>query len=122
MSDGIACPYWVRRRPDIQRPQHLNNKSHPFSVVPGYLAKGFSKVRDTCGLAVGGKPPTFHEIRGFGSRPYRQAGFSKDYVRELMAHSDGRMTDIYLNTPGALQDEHYQSVRDDLQLQDLKRP
>ena len=119
-SDGIACPYWVRRRPASQRPQHLQNKPHPFYVEPGYLSKAFAKSRDASELRFPGKPPTFNEIRGLGSRLYREAGHSKEYVRMLMAHSDDKVTDIYLNAPGQLRDDHYQLVRADLRLGDLR--
>ena len=49
-----------------------------------------------------------------------KAGHSKDYVRMLMAHGDDKVTDIYLNAPGQLRDDHYQQVKADLRLGDLR--
>lgn len=119
-SDHIACPYWIRRRPDSQRPQHLQNKPHPFYVEPGYLTRAFSKARAASGLNFNGKPPTFHEIRGLGSRLYREAGYPKDYIQTLMAHSDEKVTDIYLTAPKTLRDDHFQPVKAELKLRDLR--
>ena len=51
---------------------------------------------------------------------YREAGHSKEYVRMLMAHSDDKVTDIYLNAPGQVRADYYQQVRADLRVGDVR--
>ena len=45
-DDGIPCPFLIRYRPKSQRPQHLQNKTHPFAVTPDHLTKTFKATRD----------------------------------------------------------------------------
>ena len=120
-SDGLACPYWCRRRPNSQRPQHLQNKPHPFYVNPEYLSKAFRKAANDSGLEWDGKAPSFHEIRGLGGREYLARGFSKDYINALMGHVDDKTTDIYLNNPHLMNDSRYQQVEAGLTLEILKQ-
>src|ERR1700675_3250236 len=40
--------------------------------------------------------PTYHEIRGLGSRLYLERGRAKRDIQELMTHSSQQTTEIYL--------------------------
>ena len=78
----------------------MDGKPHWTYVTPDYLSKAFAEVRDQVERFAAMKPrerPTFHEIRGLGSRTYREQGMSKAAIQALMTHSNERVTEIYLD-------------------------
>ncbi len=122
-ANGPPCPFWVNRLPQRQPSKKDNNKSHAFAVAPDYLSKAFQRHRDGIGLfddVPTKNRPTFHSIRGLGSRVYRELGYSNDYIRSLMAHGDQKVTDIYLENPGLVKDTHFSKVKAGMKLADLK--
>jgi integrase len=64
--------------------------------------------------------PTFHEIRGLGSRLYREQGMSKAAIQALMTHTNERVTEIYLDGgTAALKDDDYLPVAAPMVLGDI---
>ena len=64
--------------------------------------------------------PTFHEIRGLGGRLMKRLGLSTEAISDLMAHSDPKTTQIYLELgPEAVTDEHFYKVRAPFSLDQL---
>lgn len=113
-EDGIACPYVIHTRPISMRPQHQKNKLHWVAVNPEYLSKAFAKARDIAKVGETLEPkekPTFHEIRSLASRLLRDLGWSKSDIQQGLAHTDEKITDIYLADPGQIKKEHYREVR-----------
>lgn len=123
-KDEIPCPYVVHCRPKSQRPQHLQNKVHPFAVTPNHLTKTFKAVRDGTCVYRHLEPrqrPTFHEIRSLGARIYRRLGYDDGYIRGLMTHTDQKTTDLYLQNPEALTERHFRPVKAELRLNQLPK-
>jgi len=123
-EDGIPCPFLVHYRPKSQRPQHMQNKSHPFTVTPDYLTKTFKAIRDettVCNHLEPRQRPTFHEIRSLGARVYRKLGYDDGYIRALMTHTDQKTTEIYLQNPEALNEHHFRPVKAEMKLSQLPR-
>jgi len=92
-------PHIISRKPERRVKGKMNNREHWQQVLPDYLTKQFKKYRDACGFfdhLKSKEKPTFHEIRALGGDLYLQAGYSKDYVSSLYAHTTLRTTDIYL--------------------------
>ncbi len=64
--------------------------------------------------------PTFHEIRGLGSRLYEAAGVSQKAIQSLMTHSNPRTTKIYLDGgANALTDDDYVPVAASMRLNEV---
>ncbi len=106
-GDALASPYIIHYSPKSRRRSHLDAKPHWTYVTPGYLTKAFSVARDKAGVfdnMTNRERPGFHEIRSLGGRIYVALGYSKDYIRALMTHTDEKTTTIYLTNPGQLQD------------------
>lgn len=120
---GIASPFLVHRPPERRRREWTAGKPHWTYVKPEYLSKAFAKARDATGLYDELKPPerpTFHEIRGLGSRLYRAAGVPEDAIQALMTHSHKRTTRIYLEGgKEALTDDDFRAVTATLRLADV---
>lgn len=116
-GDGVASQYVVHRRPARQRAGASALAPDWAAVRPAYLSRAFAALARAAVeeraivLEPGDTPPSFHELRGLGSRLYLAAGFSKEYVQMLMTHSDPKITAIY--TEGgrdALKDSDFKPV------------
>ena len=122
MSDGIASPLLVRRRPKGGWTKKRKTKAHWSEVDPAYLSKAFAAVRDATGLWDGVPPaqrPSFHEIRSLGAREYKRRGYAKAAISALMTHSEESTTDIYLSG-GQIEDERFIQVEAGLTLSQLR--
>lgn len=122
--DGIASPFLIHRAPDRRRREWTENKPHWTYVNPDYLSKAFAEARDQIERFAAMPPrqrPTFHEIRGLGSRIYRAQGVPKAAIKALMTHSNPKTTEIYLERgAAALTDDDYVPVTATLKLEDLR--
>ena len=82
--------------------------------MPDYLTKAFAKARDQARIYADlrdEEQPTFHEIRGLGSRMLKERGMEKTAIKILMAHADEKTTDIYLKKgKTALMDNDFVTV------------
>jgi hypothetical protein len=97
--DGTLSPYLVHRVPDRERRAWIEGKPHWTYVNPDYLSKAFAEARDQVErfkAMPANTRPTFHEIRGLGSRLQKERGRSRADIQKLMAHTDERATKIYL--------------------------
>ena len=123
-EDRIPHPYLVHYRPRSQRPQHRQNKTHPFAVTADYVTKTFKAIRDDTSVDDHLEPrqrPTFHEIRSLGARVYRKLGYGDEYIQALMTHTDQKTTEIYLQNPEALNERHFRPVKAEMKLSQLPR-
>lgn len=95
-ESGIVSPYIVHRRPTRIKPN--KDTDHWSQIHPNVFSTVFRKLRDQV-PSIAAMPkeqrPTFHEIRALGSWLYEKAGYKRDYVQKLMAHSDEAMTEYY---------------------------
>jgi hypothetical protein len=112
--DDIASPYLLHRRPDRMQRRWVASKPHWTFVNPDFLTRLFGEARDAVPRFAAlpeRKRPTFHEIRGLGSRLALARGMQKDAIRALMTHSNERTTEIYLEGGrAALTDESFVRV------------
>jgi integrase len=91
------CPHLISHRYQVRR--NSTKRNHRSQVLPDFLSKKFSEVRDELGLyislAKNESPPTFHEIRALSSRLFGDK-YEVDRVKTLMAHTDESVTkEIY---------------------------
>lgn len=117
--ENPPCRFWIKGLPNRQHAQSKNNRPHPFAVLPEYLSKAFQKTRDEVGIyshLESRERPSLHEIRSLGSRIYRELGYPKSYVQALLSHTDEKVTDIYLENPALVKDEHFRPVKAELSL------
>jgi hypothetical protein len=90
---------------------------HWTKVSVDYQGRAFAKARDAAGVyqhLSADEQPTFHEIRGLGSRICKDKGMEKHAISILMAHADEATTDIYMNggrNKKALRPEDYTIVQ-----------
>ena len=123
--DGIVSPYLVHRRPERMQERWMAGKPHWTYVDEPYLTRTFQAARDSLERYSGlpdRQRPTFHEIRGLGSRLHLARGRSRGDIQRLMTHSDLRTTEIYLERgPGAIADEDYREVEAPFTLPELLR-
>lgn len=121
--DDTVSPYLVHRKPDHRRRQWIEGKPHWTYVIPDYLTKAFAEARDKAGVYEHLKPgerPTFHEIRGLGSRLYLAQGVPEEAIQALMTHASQRTTQIYLERgKAALTDADYHPVKAALTLSEM---
>jgi enterobacteria phage integrase len=120
---AIASPYLVHRRPDRMQRRWLEGKVHWTYVNERYLTRAFKAARDLVPRFKAmpeRQRPTFHEIRGLGSRLCLERGMSKAAIQELMTHSSQKTTEIYLERgPQALTDDDFHAVSAPFTLKDL---
>lgn len=119
--DSIASPYLVHRAPGRARREWIAGKPHWSFVNPNYLTNAFADARNASGHYTHLRPeqlPSFHEIRGLGSRLYEgQAKVEAEDIQRLMAHGDMRTTQIYLqHGAAALRDDQFHQVSATLDL------
>lgn len=96
---GINCPYLVHRRPLRSTKSEREAKPHPFAVLPDYLSKAYSKVRDKVGCynhLPKIQRPGFHSIRALGIWLYHRAGYPDDYIMALAGHATQQMKARYI--------------------------
>lgn len=121
--DAIASPYLVHRRPDRMQRRWLEGKVHWTYVNERYLTRAFKAARDMVERLKAlpeRERPTFHEIRGLGSRLCLERGMSKDAISALMTHSSKKTTEIYLERgPQALTDDDFHTVSAPFTLKEL---
>lgn len=94
---NVRCPFILSHR--HQRRYRSSLRKHPAQVLPDYLSRAFAEVRDATDLYTGvpaKSRPSFHEIRALASHLYEKAGYTTGQVRELMAHTDEKITERYL--------------------------
>jgi hypothetical protein len=120
--DNIVSPYLVHRKPLRRTRISRDAPRHWTYVLPHYLSQSFKEARNKAGLW-GHLPaharPSFHEIRGLGSRLSMKAGASRADIQALMTHSTPRTTAIYLDGGlHALTDSDYRPVTTKLSLTD----
>jgi integrase len=116
---GIASPYVIHRRPTRIKPN--KETDHWSQIHPNVFSTVFRKLREQApSIACLPKEqrPTFHEVRALGSWLYEKAGYDRDYVQRLMAHSDGAMTEYYQTE----HEEKWVDVQADLALKNLLNP
>lgn len=125
LRSGIASPYLIHRKPERMRREWIDGKPHWSWVTPDYLTKAFAEARDTIerfAQMPGDGRPSFHEIRGMGSRLYLAQGMPHDAIQALMTHSNPRTTQIYLDRgAAALTSDDYHPVAAPMVLSDLLR-
>jgi integrase len=113
-------PFVIHRQPKRNRKELPDSKEHHTYIRPDYLTKAFFTARTEARCHEHLRPeerPTFHEIRGLGSRTCEQLGMKESEIQILMAHADKKTTDIYLNGGAeALRDDDYVTVEAPLTL------
>jgi integrase len=92
----------------------MEGKLHWTYVNERYLTRAFAEARDKVERFAAlpeRERPTFHEIRGLGSRLHESRGRARKDIQELMTHSDPRTTMIYLERGAdALTDDDFHAV------------
>jgi enterobacteria phage integrase len=121
--DNVLSPFLIHRKPiRRERSRHVS-LPHWTYVIPSFLSKSFEEARTASGLYEElpvMQRPTFHEIRGLGSRLSRARGVPRAAIQALMSHSSPKTTAIYLNGgTEALSDADYISVAIPLSLAEL---
>lgn len=121
--DALASPYLIHRKPANDRREWIENKPHWSFVNPPYLTKAFAAARQAAGIYEHLDPlerPSFHEIRGLGSRIMLANGIDAKVIQFLMTHSDPKTTEIYLEGgAAALKDSDYIPVSAPLSLKQM---
>lgn len=91
----MASPFIVHRLPKKTSTPISKEVNHPTQVVPSYLSRVFSSLRDSLGIAEKYPPeerPTFHEIRALAAYLFESQRVDP---QARMAHSDAKSTKIY---------------------------
>jgi integrase len=118
-----ARPFLVHRKAARERRQWIEGKPHPTYVNPDYLTNAFQEVRDSLERFAEMHPetrPSFHEIRGLGSRIYLASGMPEAAISALMTHSNKKTTEIYLQGGAtALRDDDYIAVQAPMRIGDV---
>lgn len=121
--DAIASPYLIHRRPDRMQRRWIDGKDHWTYVNERYLTRAFKAARDKVERFKAlpeRERPTFHEVRGLGSRLCLERGMTKDAISALMTHSSKKTTEIYLERgPQALTDADFHAVSAPFTLKEL---
>jgi enterobacteria phage integrase len=92
-------------------------------VIRNYLTNALADARDLSGHyahLADNEQPSFHEIRGLGSRLYEAYGIEGEAITKLMSHADSKTTEIYLKGGAkALRDTDYVPVEAPLTLAEM---
>jgi integrase len=97
-ASDIPCPYLVRHRQKTLSTPQRHKKPHPFAVLPEYLTRAYSEVRDRVGVynhLPKIERPSFHSIRALGIWLYTKAGYPDDYIMALAGHATEAMKARY---------------------------
>jgi hypothetical protein len=98
--DNVFSPYLIHRQPTGRKRLQESQNTEEWARISGdYLTKAFQDARDATGLYETLKAeqrPSFHEIRGLGSRIAKALGAPQADITGLMQHSNPRTTQIYL--------------------------
>jgi integrase len=101
----------------------MEGEPHWTYVNERYLTRAFKAARDKVERFKAlpeRERPTYHEIRGLGSRLYLERGRAKRDIQELMTHSSQQTTEIYLERGAqALTDEDFHAVSAPFTLREL---
>jgi integrase len=125
LLDNTVSPFLVHRAPDSRKRRDLESKKgkHWTWVIPNYLTNAFADARDQSGYyahLADNEQPSFHEIRGLGSRLYEAYGIAEEAITKLMSHADSKTTEIYLKGGAkALRDTDYVPVEAPLTLSEM---
>ncbi len=96
------CPYLVSHRP--KRRTRRDKSIHPARVRKETLCEHFKQARDATRLwdthPKSSTPPTFHEIRGLAILELVRKGYSIQEVKNLAAHTDERITRLFIINGG----------------------
>ena len=121
--DNVVSPFLVHRKPDRRQRRWMEGKEHWTYVNERYLTRAFGEARDQVERFAAlpeRERPTFHEIRGLGSRLHESRGRPRKDIQELMTHSDPKTTTIYLERGvDALTDEDFHPVSAPYSLKEL---
>lgn len=98
VTSDVPCPYLIHHRPLRITAESRKAKPHPFAVLPEYLTRAYSEVRDRVGV-YNHLPiierPGFHSIRALGIWLYTKAGYSDEYIMALAGHATEAMKARY---------------------------
>lgn len=121
--DSIASPYLIHRKPERRQRRWMEGKPHWTYINERYLTRAFKAARDQVPHLAAlpeRQRPTFHEIRGLGSRLCLERGMTKSAIQELMTHSSQKTTEIYLERGAqALTDADFHEVAAPFTLREL---
>lgn len=95
-EDRLVSPYIVHFRP--YRVKQSQDTDHWTQYSLNHFSRVFRLLRDSSGIfddIPKEQRPTFHEIRALGAWLYEKAGYDTEYVQQLMAHGDAKMTEYY---------------------------
>jgi integrase len=118
-QSGIACPYFVHRRPRMKPRRNAAPLPHWAWVKPQAISVAFKDARDRSGVSDGYGPreaPSFHEIRSLGARLMKEQGADKKLIQTLLAHGQASTSALYLDARETVPDERYVSVAATLKL------
>jgi integrase len=103
LLDGVLSPFLVHRAGKNRSRDHdeIDDPNWHWSKVSvNYMGRAFKKALHAAQVCQHLEPeqePTFHEIRGLGSRVCAEKlGMEKHSISILMAHADESTTDLYL--------------------------
>jgi len=96
MKNG-RCTHVISHK--FEKRYKSGQRQHHYQILPDYLTRSFAEARDASGLYDGVPTkarPGLHEVRALSSHLYDRAGYSKKDIQQLLAHTDEKVTEIYL--------------------------
>lgn len=99
LTSDIPCPFLIHCRPKRITKQSRESKPHPFAVLPEYLTRQYSKIRDEVGVynhLPKTQRPGIHSLRALGIWLYTKAGYPDDYIMALSGHATLKMKAHYV--------------------------
>lgn len=94
---GVNCPMLIHKQQRVPSRKSLT-KPHAFAVMPDYLTRQYSQIRDEVGVynhLPKIERPGIHSLRALGIFAYSNAGYSDDYIMALSGHANKKMKDRY---------------------------
>lgn len=98
VKSDVHCPFLIHHRPVRITAQSRKKKLHAFAVLPDYLTRAYSEVRDKVGVynhLPKAERPGFHSIRALGVWLYTKAGYPDEYIMALAGHANKAMKARY---------------------------
>jgi integrase len=99
-NTNILSPFIVHRLPQriLSKKAWAKYKEHHTQLEPGQLSRHFKRVRDS--LKIQSNLParervSLYEIRSLASHLYKQQGRNQEEIKNLMAHTEEKMTEHY---------------------------